>query len=335
MTVSKIIRASEWWEYKLPPMLAVVYATILYTGKSLLELAPRFCILLLGIVIGAVYVSLVNDLTDIREDQASGKVNRLSRFPFWLRICLTILPVFGGFFFAFVFLNDALSVALYALCWIAFSLYSVPPFRLKKRGVLGVFADAAGAHLFPTLFLLSAMTNYLDIPMDWYWFSVVAVWSLMYGLRGILWHQFFDRENDIASGVNTFASKKDPSHFYKEAALVMSIELIALAFMLTHLFKPFPVVALLFYVVLLLGYSRIFGLRVIAIVPPQNRPWHFSMSNYYQLLFPLSLIITSSFVYPQDWFLLAAQLLLFPFIAKNTCTDVISLLRLSVKRWII
>jgi 4-hydroxybenzoate polyprenyltransferase len=177
LKLSKIARASEWWEYKLPPMLAIAYATGLSAGKNLYELTPRLCILLLGIIIGAVYVSIVNDFTDRKEDEASGKHNRLRNLSPQVRWFLILAPVVTGFFFAYFFLSDTLSIAMYTLCWIAFSLYSIPPFRLKKRGLSGVLADASGAHLFPTLFLLSSTAYYFNIHINWFWFSVNGVWS--------------------------------------------------------------------------------------------------------------------------------------------------------------
>jgi 4-hydroxybenzoate polyprenyltransferase len=334
LKLSTISRASEWWEYKLPPLLAIAYATALSAEKNLYDLAPEFCLLVLGIIIGATYVSIVNDLTDLKEDEAAGKFNRLANFSQWIRIILVLLPVIAGIFFACFFLHDTLSIALYACCWIAFSLYSIPPFRLKKRGGWGVLADASGAHLFPGLFLLSATTNYIHTEINWFWFVMVGIWSLMYGLRGILWHQFFDRDNDLKAGVNTFASKKDPVLFQKPSFLILGTELIALAFILTSVFKPLTGLALLLYLIMLLGYSRVFKFQIIAIVPFAGRPWHFAMSNYYQLLLPLSLLVTSAFTYPQVWFLIAAHGIFFPIITWGTILDNISFLKAAVKKWV-
>ena len=335
LNFSKIARASEWWEYKLPPLLAIAYATALNAGRNLYELAPQFCILLLGIIIGATYVSVVNDLTDLKEDEASGKHNRLINFPPWIRIILVLVPLITGVFFASFFLNDPMSMALYACCWIAFSLYSIPPFRLKKRGAWGVLADASGAHLFPGLFLVSATADFIHSEIDWSWFCAVGIWSLMYGLRGILWHQFFDREHDLKAGVNTYASKKDPVLFYRQSFLILGIELIALTFILASIFKPLPVLALMLYLIMLFGFNRIFKLQIIAIVPFPARPWHFAMSSYYQLLFPLSLLITSAFTYPQVWLLVAAQCFLFPVITWGTVLDNISFLKAAAKKIIL
>ena len=42
MRVLKIIRSSEWWEYKMPILLSLAYATALYANKSLYGIAGWF-----------------------------------------------------------------------------------------------------------------------------------------------------------------------------------------------------------------------------------------------------------------------------------------------------
>lgn len=332
--LSKIARASEWWEYKLPPLLAVVYATALNTGTNLYEILPESCVLLLGIIVGATYVSVINDLTDLKEDEASGKPNRLSHCSPLLRGVFVLLPLAAGVAFTFFIVHDNLSRILYGACWIAFSVYSIPPFRLKKRGGWGVLADASGAHFFPALFLVSATSQFIHASINWFWFGAIGIWSLMYGLRGILWHQFADRENDLKAGVCTYASRKDPNSFYRQSFFIMGVELIALAFILAFLFKPLPIAALVCYLLMLFGYSRLFRLRIIAIVPVPDQRWHFAMNTYYQLLLPLSLLLTSAASYPQVWLMIAAHLILFPVITRNTFLDLISFMKAGVKKLI-
>lgn len=332
--IVKITRASEWWEYKLPPMLAIVYATAINTHAHLMQLAPDLCIWLLGIITGAAYVSIINDFTDLKEDKASGKKNRLSKLPNWLRFFLVLLTVIAGISFAFFFLKNVLSILLYAASWLSFSLYSIPPFRLKKRGIMGVFADACGAHLFPTLFLVSATVNYIHWKMDWTWFGIVGVWSLMYGLRGILWHQFADRDNDLKIGLSTYASKKNPKLFKNQSFFIICIELLALMYILLYIFLPLPLIALAFYFLMLLGYSRIFKLAIIAIVPPTHQGWHFAMHKYYQFLLPISLLLSAVFINSNVWILIAAHFILFPVVARNTIWDVISFVKVSARKWV-
>lgn len=334
ISIHKITRAVEWWEYKLPPMLGIGYATALSYGKDLYKLAPVFCILLWGIIIGAAYVSIVNDFTDLKDDNASGKYNRLSHLPPLFGIMLVLTCLFAGALFVYFFLHDILSIVLYSSSWIAFSLYSIPPFRLKKRGAWGVLADACGAHLFPTLFFLSGTANYMHAGINWFWFSAVGIWSLMYGLRGILWHQFFDRDNDLKIGLATYASGKDPRLFNKQSFFIISIEFAALAFMLVFIAEPLPLITLLFYLLMLVGYGKILKHTLIAIVPPTDHSWHFIMNNYYQFFFPLSLLLSAAFIHPAVWILFIFHFILFPIIARNTIFDLLGFIKVMMKKLI-
>src|SRR5690606_5871512 len=79
--VVKAIRAAEWWEYKLPPILAIAYATSLFSDVPLYELTPFYLFYLASLVVGAIYVSFINDITDIDADLAAGKWNRMVGIP--------------------------------------------------------------------------------------------------------------------------------------------------------------------------------------------------------------------------------------------------------------
>src|SRR5207253_754828 len=66
----RLVRAEEWWEYKLVPILTAFYATALVLGVSVISLWSAALSLLLAIVPAAVYASLINDLTARRDDAA-------------------------------------------------------------------------------------------------------------------------------------------------------------------------------------------------------------------------------------------------------------------------
>ena len=180
----RIIRSNEWWEYKLSPFLALGYATALYTSTPLYQLAPRLFLLLIAIIIGAIYVSVINDITDMEEDLAAGKKNRMAKIPGGLRWIIPSVCVTLGILFMLFFFKDSLSRLLYLLPWVAFSLYSFPPIRLKKRGLWGVFADACGSHLFVSLLIVADVSKFSGAEVNWFWFASFGVWSFFYGLRG-------------------------------------------------------------------------------------------------------------------------------------------------------
>src|SRR5688572_18236563 len=81
LRLAAVSRAGEWWEYKLAPTFAIFYATALTVEAPLTSLWLAALTLLLALVPGAIYVSIINDLADRHEDAAAGKVNRMAGLP--------------------------------------------------------------------------------------------------------------------------------------------------------------------------------------------------------------------------------------------------------------
>jgi 1,4-dihydroxy-2-naphthoate octaprenyltransferase len=313
MNVVRTIRATEWWGYKVAPLLAIGYATVLNSGKSLMEAGPYLLYIMLALVLGAAYVSVINDITDMEEDLAIGKKNRMAGVRPSLRWIFPVLALVFGAVYLASFYPHWLIIALGVMPWVAFSSYSIPPVRLKKRGFWGVLADASGAHVFTSLFIVASMSYYTGQAIDWIWFCAVGVWALCYGLRGILWHQFIDRDNDIRSGVRTFATEVEPESFDRPTAVILALEIIALGVMLWRIGKPLPVIFLVFYVLFVLACSRKLGFRVVAIrMPPgEGYPYLILLADYYQVFLPVALLLRAALAFPYDWIILLAHLVLF------------------------
>jgi hypothetical protein len=312
MKFLKFTRYAEWWEYKLVPLLSVGYATLLLNNYPLDQAIPRLIFLLLAIITGAIYVSVINDLTDIREDARAGKSNRMAGLsPLWRGIivstCLT-----AGIAFGYQIWPDRLSLFFYAMAWIVFSLYSLPPVRLKKRGIWGVFCDASGAHLFPTLLIASNLTYYMHVEANLLWYLAIGTWALCYGLRGILWHQFYDRENDIRSGTTTFASRTEPGNFKITERLIFGLETATFILLLFYIVNIWIVLSICAYIVLVLIRRQGFNYRICLIISPASAPYQLIMNDYYLVLFPLSLLFTAALHYKYGWIVLCIHLLLFP-----------------------
>ena len=311
MKIFSAIRSHEWWGYKLPPLLAVGYATIIRLQQPVYSYWAELLIILLSLAVGAVYVSLINDLTDMNEDLRGGKHNRMAGLPPWLRSALILVSLLAGGFFFRLFSFDRASLLCYGASWLAFTLYSVPPFRLKKRGVWGVLADACGANLFPALLVVYVLADSMETIPSYWWTGGVAVWSLCYGLRGILWHQFSDRESDARAGVRTVATGIEPERFRGAALGLLILELVALGVMLWWLKLALPLVFLGLYGLLLLAYRRM-GMQFLIVLPALRPPYHIVMSSYYQLFLLVSLLIADALVHPYTWIVLAVHLLVFP-----------------------
>ena len=164
-------------------------------------------LLLLSVAAAAVYASVINDVTDRADDVRAGKRNRVADRSRSIVAAVLAATVCAGFIFGWLWRKDVQLLSCYLATWLAFSLYSFPPFRFKKRGLPGVLCDAAGAHLFPALVAVFIASRGAQRAVSEAWVASVAVWALAYGLRGILWHQLTDVGNDRAEGVRTFARR--------------------------------------------------------------------------------------------------------------------------------
>ena len=305
----RISRRREWWEFKLAPVFGTVYATSLVAGVPLAETFPMLLFLLAALVPGAVFVSLINDLTDLEDDARAGKENRLrdepKRFVYPAIVVCLLCGSAVGFFLA------ELSLLFYLLAWIAYALYSIPPVRLKKRGFSGVLADAFGANVLPQLFAAALVFEWFGRNPDAVWLTAVGLWSLGWGVRGIVWHQMKDKTNDRRSATETFVRRQRPSFIRKLIkGFVFPLELTAFVFMNIRLGSLFPPVFAGFY--LLVEYVRyaVFDLYIILFEPrPHSRIF---LEEHYSLFYPLACLAAGIVADPSAVWILLLHLLVFP-----------------------
>lgn len=291
-----------------------------------------FLLALAALVPGAAYVSVINDLTDLRDDVASGKSNRLvgkSRAFIATVLACCIAP---GIAVSLYWRNDPLLLSLYLAAWAAFSLYSIPPVRLKARGLLGVLADASGAHLFPTLLVVSLVYRWVGGSLDPVWFTAVAVWSLSVGLRGILWHQLSDLHNDEKIGLRTYAQERTVAQLRRLGNfIIFPVEMASFAVILWRTGSRFAVAFLCFYA-LLEWLRKVRWKMNLVIVVPRDR-YRILMHEHYEVFYPLALLLSSSMQYPQDAFMIIAHLFFFPRRATQTLKDILKLLKHGIRRF--
>ena len=313
MKIVKILRHVEWWEYKLPPLLPIAYATLLQNNNSIFGQSPYILSALVSLITGAIYVSIINDIADIDDDAAAGKTNRMAGLPYFVKLVLPLACLLiGSFFLVFLYWPDYLSCVFYVMPWIAFSMYSFKPVRLKNRGILGVLADAGGAHIFTSLLMASYMYFRVNEQVNSLWVCLIAVWATCYGIRGILWHQFHDRENDIRANIETFATKRDPAHFKEAEIIIFSIETISIIGILLFLNNIFVYIAFVLYLILVWIRYKKLNLPPVIIIEYRH-PCQIFMQDFVQVFFPLSLLLYAAITQPYGWIVLVIHLLLFPF----------------------
>jgi 1,4-dihydroxy-2-naphthoate octaprenyltransferase len=309
--LTRVVRAGQWWDYKLVPICSIFYATTYTQHVSVATIWSAAVALVLALAPCAAYVSLVNDVSDRADDRRSGKDNRMAGRPVWQMALMLAAPLCLAAFFAILWRDDVMLLVTYLCAWSAFTLYSVPPFRLKRRGILGVIADASGAHLFPSLVAALAAYRAAGKPVDWIWLGTVAAWAFGCGLRGILWHQLYDREVDRNAGVATFVQRYSSQAAVRLAAYVaLPIELVALADLLWRTHSPWPALFLLLYAAFALLRWRMWDVAIVISEPRGS--YGILGTEYYTLLFPLGILLSCALRYPVDWTVLIAHQLVFP-----------------------
>jgi hypothetical protein len=269
---------------------------------------------------GAIYVSVVNDLTDRKEDAAAGKRNRLAGKSAPEVALLLALPIAAGLAFAWWWRDDPLLLVPYLAAWTAFSLYSLPPFRFKARGVAGVFADASGAHLFPTFLAVALAYRASGTAPEAVWLTATSLWALAYGLRGILWHQLLDVDADRTASVRTFVAENPRQYIVRLARyLVFPVELCGFAIVLAQMPSYLPMLFLFGYGLLVKRRLRLFQ-QVAVIVEPRPR-YLIILHEYYDLFLPLALLLACVWRSPLDAVALVLHFILFPARLIRTSED--------------
>jgi 4-hydroxybenzoate polyprenyltransferase len=309
--ILETIRSHEWWEFKVPPLLATAYATALLLHVSFQQLWPLLLLVLFALLPGAAYVCVLNDITDLDDDLQCGKSNRMAGRSGWFRSFALAACIVPGLAAGWLLRHDPLTLPLYAGTWLAFTLYSVPPFRLKTRGIAGVAMDASGAHLLPTLWTstLIAEATHHAVPIPF--LCTLGIWAFALGLRGILWHQLYDRENDRRGRVATFAADKDPRSIRRFVRCVaFPLEVAALLLILIQVDTPWAWAMLALYLVGEWLNHRQINIDIILV---QATPrYRIILAEYYQLQYPLTFLFAMAQQSFEAGWLIVLQLALFP-----------------------
>lgn len=319
-TIEHTIRAREWWSHKLAAIVGIGYGTVLFADGDLLAAAPALALGLVALVPGAAFVSVLNDYTDLELDRAAGKPNRLAGLPRSVgRRAIAAAIAAGAALAVPVALVSGWAVLFYVPAWLAFTAYSVPPLRLKERGVLGAVADALGAHLFPQLTVVALAFAGAGIAIDWGWIGLIAAWSFAYGLRGAIWHQSTDAGGDAASGVGTLVVSHPRLALRGARWVVFPLEVTALAAILVLVGSVIPFVALALYLALELARARLWQVKIV-IAGAADR-YRIVMQEYYAVVLPLAFLLAAAIANPADLLIGVVHLAAFGPAVGRLCLD--------------
>jgi hypothetical protein len=201
----KTLKLHRWWASHYGTMMAFVYLVVAISPAppslaTFLQMLGIFTIASLGI---GTFGHLLNDLTDITQDLRSGAQSLVaSRSPF-IRSVFFIIALIAAILPWWWLPSTPVIVALLAAEFLFFALYSIPPFRLKNRGILGPIADSLYAYVIPNLVAVLLFAQLGGGFPPWM-VGVMAVWTLLFGVNHIVQHQLIDESRDRIDGLHTF-----------------------------------------------------------------------------------------------------------------------------------
>lgn len=147
---------------------------------------------------------VINDLTDVKQDLRSGHYNIMVRHARLGRCLILIFVVLLGTLPWIWLPRSPLILTLLALEYGLFLAYSVPPIRLKTRGLWGPIADSIYAYVLPGTIAALVASDGESGPAFVAYIIAFVVWCFLFGLVGILKHQLFDHSRDRLDNIRTF-----------------------------------------------------------------------------------------------------------------------------------
>ncbi len=301
--ILELIRFKQWWIYKIAPALGI-FLLFRAENPELVSTNDILHLLLLtvALALAATFTSVSNDLADIKSDRIAGKYNRLNGWSYQQVIVLLAGIILAGTAVCSL-LPGIWQKIFYSALWVNWILYSAEPFRAKQRGGFGPLLDSTGSHVIPCIMaiLLSGFK-----PENHPVATILAIlWSFLWGVRGIIWHQLYDFEYDRKSSIKTM-----PGVIGYERTVYLSEKILFPAetgVFTALLIMMQPVLLIPFFLCLIMEVAGNYnGVVPREIVHPGGMNWLF-LTDYYTLILPLSVF----FLNPQSFLLPAGIIIVF------------------------
>jgi 4-hydroxybenzoate polyprenyltransferase len=290
-------RWQEWYDSKIPLLFSCFYYLYLNGSYSDAEAIPKFAVVT---SFGCVYLAFgyyINDISDLECDRQAGKQKLIDRMPWSVVIGLLVLLGFVGSTILLSQLDQhPLAVIFGGIAYFFAIFYSMPPIRLKERGVWGLIAAATAQRSILALFVFAIFDHFgLD---TWLFF---LLYSLI-GIRWILVHQLLDLKRDLKSSVRTFTTEQGYERTRKLLYwVVFPLEMVSLVSLWAWLIAriPFAWILLLGYLVIMVGNWAI--RRSVHISYDLGSYSQSPLSGFYYAYWPLALAIFLALQHPVFW----------------------------------
>jgi hypothetical protein len=317
-----LFRTGEWWDGKLAPIFGGVYAAAYLSHATVSRLILPLLYVLPVVVTGGIWAHVLNDLADERSDALAGKKNRMAGRSVRFKVGIVAGCLIAGFALSIPLWHAPFALAIYIATYAVWTVYSLPPLRLKGRGLFGALADATGAYLLPQAFAVAIVGYVADWSPPRLWFACLLVHAFTAGLRSITWHELLDIEGDRRAGVVTWAVRQtDPTALPRIFRFVLfPVEALALLGLLVCAGNPIAFGLLLVY-----GLTAVLRVRFLDLAMSVMRPGptaRLLLFEFYELFYPwafllaitvrepragLPLCLAHALVFPRSWRLLRQE----------------------------
>lgn len=258
MISRKLLKIHRWWMSHYGTMVAFIYVVVAAsptppTLRTLLWTLGVFTVASLGI---GTFGQLLNDLADVEQDTRSKSHNLVaSRGPF-ARIAIFAIALGVGLVPWIWLPTTPAIIALIAAEYTLFSAYSLPPVRLKSRGILGPIADALYGYVIPNAVAVLVFAEVGGVAVPVWAMAVFIVWCLLFGFERIVFHQLCDEPRDRIDGISTFVVAKGwRQAFDVLLRVVVPLETIAFIVLIAMLGMVAPLIPISFGVYLVAALS--------------------------------------------------------------------------------
>jgi hypothetical protein len=193
------------WKNKLSPFLSLIYAFYYKNSNICLEKELKTAIILIfGIVLIAIWASLINNYYDINFDSKVGKSNEMVTInPFYRKLSIVISFVSCSVY-CYLSLNNILTIIFFGLACLNFLLYSSSSIRLKEKPLWDLLTDGLASQFFPALFIFAFLFKG-DFNENNIFIYAGSLWLFFaMGVRALIIHQYQDEEKDRNALLNTY-----------------------------------------------------------------------------------------------------------------------------------
>lgn len=248
-------RVIEWYDSKIPFMLCgYIFNTILVDDRDVWGISIKFFLYFIYLATFLSFSYLINDFSDMEADKKAGKKKVIFDVDKRVTTFVLILLPICGIVPLWIYLDfNMLFIGLTSIVYFGGAAYSIPLFRFKERGFIGLLECSAAQRCIPLLvipFLVDSNNVY---------FALWIIISFIDGIRYLVIHQYIDRENDLKAGIRTFVLD------YKINAkkLLVSLFVIESAFFLFIFYKLFMINHyIITFLVLYIIYERTISIVV-------------------------------------------------------------------------